>query len=125
MSLCLRGSRSLSILGPRYLSSQPPGAGDPCRPRFLLVQGFDMPKKFSGTNTQRGGGRGNMGVGGGGEGGGRGEGVRGGGEGEGSGTSRLDRGVSLCLRGSRSLSILGSSVAPAHIHPYRFIREAN
>ena len=31
-------------------------------------------------------------------------------------TFRLDRGVSLCLRGSRSLSILGSSVAPARLH---------
>ena len=60
-----------------------------------------------------------------GSGGGRGGGVRGGG-GEGSGTSRLDRGgVAMFKRGSRSLSILGSSVAPAHIHPYRFIREAN
>ena len=33
------------------------------------------------------------------------------------GASRLDRGVSLCLGASRSLSILGSSVALAHIHP--------
>ena len=74
------------------------------------------------SNSWGGGGERKYGSGGG-EGGGRGKG--GGGEGEGSGTSRLDRGVSLCLRGSRSLSILGSSVAPAHIHPYRFIREAN
>ena len=52
--------------------------------------------------------------------GGRGGGRGGGGEGKGGGTSRLDHGVSLCF--SRSLSILGSSVAPAHIHPSRFIR---
>ena len=49
--------------------------------------------------------------------------LRGGvGEGKRGGTFRLDRGVSLCLGGSRSLSILGSSVAPAHIHPSRFMR---
>ena len=56
------------------------------------------------------------GEGGGGGGGGRGG--RGGGEGRkggAGGTSRLDHGVSLCF--SRSLS-----VAPAHIHPSRFIR---
>ena len=69
-----------------------------------------------------GGGRGGGGRGGGGEGGGA-EGGGGGGEGKGGGTSRLDHGVSLCF--SRSLSILGSSVAPAHIHPVTGIVEAN